>query len=180
MKKRIKFSVSDNLDLSGKTIEYFNQSGFKQLDTNDGKLKFERGSITSNMLTINPLKLKSEIEIEIIQQEIIADFNINATGQILTQRDEKLWDSFIDNYKHFLTEKNFDFKTENKKRLNSTKRKIFEYFRWPFLIGLITGFSGRYVADWTGINWIVFIAIVCGAYLLLTKIISDKKRKKAF
>ncbi|WP_255037865.1 hypothetical protein [Lacihabitans soyangensis] len=47
------------------------------------------------MGTFNPLKWKSEIYIEIIGQEVTAEFKINAAGQIPTQKEEVIWDNFI-------------------------------------------------------------------------------------
>ena len=56
----LEFTVLETDDLTEKTIEYFTKSGFKHIVTssNDKIIKFERGSIASNMWTFNPLKWK--------------------------------------------------------------------------------------------------------------------------
>lgn len=175
MEKRIKFSISDNLKVTEKTIEYFKKLGFNQLSTNEEKLIFKRGSIALNMLTSNPFKWKSTVEIEIIGQEIMAEYKINTIGHIPTRKDEKRWDSFIANYKGFMTEKNYDLKTENEKL---TKNSLTDYIGWTGIIGFLIGFSGRYIADLTGIYWIIIVLVAAGLYVLLTKVIIDRKRIK--
>ena len=177
IKKNIKFTTPDNIDLTKKTIEYFMESGFKHIETLGKNLKFERGSIASNMWTFNPLKWKSDIDVKIIEQEINAHFNINATGQIPTQKEEILWDIFIDNYKNYLTDSKFDFNTKNRKALNATKSNSLKYVGWALLGGIIGGIPAGLIAYWTEINSIASIGAVGGAIGLLTKKINDNKEK---
>jgi hypothetical protein len=177
--KKVKFNGSNDLDLTKRTIEYFKLSGFKHITTNDKGIKFNRGSITSNMWTFNPLKWKSEINIDIAGKEVSADFNIITTGQIPSYKEEKLWDSFIENYERFLTIKSFDFKVENNKRLRATKKNSLKYLGWAFLGGLIGGIPAGFIAYWTGINSIASIGAIVGAIGLLTKKINADKKKNA-
>ncbi|CAM3051733.1 hypothetical protein [Flavobacterium succinicans] len=181
IKKTIEFKVSEPTDLKKMTIEYFKKSGFKHVDNNttDRKIIFERGSIASNMWTFNPLNWKSTIDIEISGQHVKANFNINATGQIPTNKDELLWETFIGNYKKYLLDSKFDFLAENSKNLKTTKRKNFEYIGWAALGGLIGGLPAGLIAYWTGINSIVSVGAVMGALTLMTKKINDDKKKNA-
>lgn len=120
--KNIEFTVSDTSVPKKETIEYFIKSGFNHIDkSTDRKLKFERGSIASNMWTFNPLKWKSEIDIEINGKEVKGNFKINTIGQIPTHKEEIVWDFFIDNYKKYLNDRNYDFETENNNTLRMTK-----------------------------------------------------------
>lgn len=179
--KQIKINISEPLDLQEKTIEYFKKSGFEILksDREDTKLIIQRGSIFSNMWTFNPLKWKSEINIEIIGQEVIAEFNINTAGQIPTQKEEVLWDNFIENYKRYLADKKYDYESENKKALNTTKKNSWKYIGWALLGGLIGGIPSGLIAHWTGIDSIVSLGAAGGAIGLLTKKINDEKMKNA-
>jgi len=181
IKKTIAFLVSEPTDLRELTIEYFKKSGFKHNDKNttDRKIIFRRGSITSNMWTFNPLNWKSEIDIEINGHEVNANFNINAAGQIPTNNDELLWETFIDNYQKYLRDSNFDFLTENSKTLKTTKNKNLKYLGWAALGGLIGGIPAGLIAYWTGINTVVSIGAAGGAIALLTKKINDDKKKNA-
>lgn len=175
--KKIEFTVSDSSDLVKNTIEYFKQSGFKPVDTtSDRKLKFKRGSLTSNMWTFNPLNWKSDIQIEISGEIVIANFNINTKGQTLTSKEVNLWEIFINNYQNYLTENTFDFKTENEKALNSTKKNSVKLFGWALLGGLIGGIPAGLIAHWTGVNWLAGLGVGIGATVFLMKKIGDDKR----
>ena len=180
IRKNIEFKVSGTNDLTKETIEYFTISGFNHINNSaDRKIKFERGSIASNMWTFNPLKWKSEIDIEISGQEVKANFNINATGQIPTHKEETLWDTFIDNYVKYLNDTNFDFRTDNSKTLRAVKSNSLKYVGWAALGGLIGGIPAGLIAYWTGINSIVSVGAAGGAIALLTKKINDDKKKNA-
>jgi hypothetical protein len=88
IRKNIEFTVQDTSNLKEKTIEYFTKSCFKHIDNlSDRKLKFRRGSIASNMWTFNPLKWKSEIDIEINGRVVKATFAINAKALITTKNN---------------------------------------------------------------------------------------------
>lgn len=178
IKKKIEFTASGTSDLTKETIEYFTQSGFTHIqNTGDKKLKFKCGSFASNTWTFNPLKWKSEIDIEISEQEIKANFNINTVGQIPTHKEEKLWDNFIDNYRKYLTDNTFDFKAENKKALSSTKKNSIKFIGWAILGGLIGGIPAGLIAYQTGVDSIVGIGAAAGAMGILMKKINDDKKK---
>jgi hypothetical protein len=180
-KRTIEFKVSESTNLKKMTIEYFTKSGFKHIvnGSTDKKIIFQRGSIASNMWTFNPLNWKSEIDIEINGQEVKANFNISAAGQIPTNKDELLWQTFIDNYQKYLSDSNFDYLTENSKNLKTTKSKNFKYLGWAALGGLIVGVPAGLIAYWTGINAIASVGTAGGAIALLTKKINDEKKKNA-
>lgn len=179
IKKTIGFKASESTDLRKMIIEYFQNSGFKLIDNKaiDNRIVFERGSIASNMWTFNPLNWKSIIDIQISGQDVKANFNINATGQIPTNKDEVLWEKFIGNYQKYLLDPNFDFLTENSKTLNTTKGKNLKYIGWAILGGLIGGIPAGLIAYLTGINAIVSIGAASVAIAVLTKKINDDKKK---
>lgn len=181
IKKIIEFKISEPTDLKKISIEYFKKSGFKQVDnkTTDNRIKFERGSIASNMWTFNPLNWKSTIDIEINGQDVKANLNINAAGQIPTNKDELLWETFINNYQRYLSDSSFDFLTENSKILKTTKGKYLKYLGWAALGGLIGGLPAGLLAYWTEIDILVAIGAAGGAVGLMTKKINDDKKKKA-
>ncbi len=177
--KKIEFRVSETFDLNRKTTDYFKKSGFKHIDDNSSNsiIRFERGSIASNMWTFNPLNWKSEINIEINGDNVKATFNINATGQIPTNKDERLWETFIGNFQKYMQDSTFDYSTENSKALQTTKNKNLKYIGWAALGGIIGGIPAGLIAYWTGINTITSIGAACGAIALLTKKINDDKNK---
>ncbi len=179
--KSIKFKVSEPTDLKELTIQYFIKSGFNQKDSSptEREIKFGRGSIASNMWTLNPLNWKSEIDIEFNGQEVKANLNINAAGTIPTNKDEILWQQFVDNYQKYLHDSNFDFLFENSKALRTTQRKNLKYLGWAILGALIGGIPAGLIAYWTGINTIVSIGAGAGTMALLIMKINDDKTKNA-
>ncbi|SNR43570.1 hypothetical protein [Hymenobacter mucosus] len=84
MRKNIIIPVTSVVEVVEKTIKYFQHSGFKLVENGNGKLKFTRGSLASTMWTFNPLKWKSEVRVEINEGQISAEFNIDTTGQMVT------------------------------------------------------------------------------------------------
>lgn len=180
LRKNIEFIVSETSAIKENTIDYFTKSGFKLInESTDRTLKFQRGSISNNMWTFNPLKWKSEIGISINGQVVKADFNINTLGQIPTSKEEGLWDTFIDNYRKTLNERNFDFLTENNKTVKTTKSDSLKYVGWAAVGGMMGGIPAGLIAYLTGMHSIVSIAAVGGAIALLTKKINDDKDKEA-
>ena len=175
--KKLEFTVSESNDLTEKTLEYFTNSGFKHIVSisNDKTIRFERGSIASNMWTLNPLKWKSEIDIEKSENQVKATFNINANGQIPTTKDEELWETFIANYQKYVCDSNFDYLNENSENLKLTKSKNLKYIGWAVIGGLIGGVPAVLIAQLTGINSIVSIGAALGAVVfLIIKINADK------
>lgn len=179
IRKTIEFKVLEPTDLRKKTVEYFQKSGFKHVDNKDTDniIVFERGSINSNMWTFNPLNWKSIIAIQISGQDVKANFDIDATGQIPTNRDELLWETFIGNYQKYLLDSKFDFLSENSKNLKTTKRKNLKYTGWALLGALIGGIPAALIAYLTGIKTLASIGVVVGAIALMKKKINDDKKK---
>lgn len=177
--KELFFVVPLNTAIKEKTTEYFKRSGFKPTkNKKEHTLTFERGSITLNMWTFNPLKWKSETVIEISGQEISARIAVNTTGQIPTQKEEALWDLFLENYKKFLCEEKFDFESDNGKKLHSTKKDSFGYIGWAIIGGFMGGIPAGFIAHYTGINSIAYTGATAGALALLLKKVNDSKNKR--
>ncbi|MEN7551541.1 hypothetical protein AAG747_26735 [Rapidithrix thailandica] len=173
LRKNIAFNVPDSNDVVEKTIDYFTQSGFKLLDKGENILTFGRGSILSNMWTFNPLQWKSEVKIEIVNQKVIANFEVNTTGQKVTLKEENLWDKFINNFKRQLTEQ-VDFKPENSKALQATKRNS---LKWVMMGVLIGGVPAGLIASLTGINSVISIGAIGGAIGFLILKINNERSK---
>ena len=99
MEKHIEF----NTDLSDKesqdiTKNYFSQLGFHLQDQNSSRLTFKSGNLFNNLVTFNPLKWKSNIEIKKENNKIIGHFKVSTFGQLMTPQEEELWNSLIQNF----------------------------------------------------------------------------------
>ena len=131
------------------------------------------------MWTLNPLKWKSEIDIQINGKEVLANFTINAGGQIPTTKELQLWETFIANYQKYVCASNFDFLKENSENLKSTQDKNLKYVGWAVIGGLIGGIPSILIAQLTGIDSIISIGAALGAVVfLMIKIDGDKKKRE--
>jgi len=125
-----------------KSIEYFSTSGFNKVDSGESHIKFEGGSTLTNFVTLNPLKWKSKITIELKETELIVHLNIKTTGQMVTDHELKTWKDFIDNFELFLNQKDFNFKAENDSAVRKARSKNINLIKWisiGMLVGLIPG-----------------------------------------
>ncbi len=104
MNKQISFQVTDNLQLTERIVTYFTKSGFKFIDSLDDKLKFIHNSSLLDTWTIDPLKWGSEIIISFNDKEVTADFYVDTDSQMNTVEEEKVWNTFIENFKLSLTD----------------------------------------------------------------------------
>jgi hypothetical protein len=167
--------VIDKAVFRERTVKYFQTAGFTLVEDKKDQIIFKRGSYLSNFWTFNPLKWKSKICIELQDQTFTATFLIDATGQIITNKEEQLWDTFIENYQRFLTDKNFNIYASNKTAMKTTKSDSFKYVGWAALGGLILGLPAGLVGYWTGIGLIVPIAATVGAVAMLRFKINGEK-----
>jgi hypothetical protein len=172
LRRNIKFIIENKNNCFERTIEFFAQSGFRLVKKSEQNLLFTRGSFALNMVTFNPLKWKSAINININDQELNAVFDINATGQIITLKEENLWDSFIDSFRLYMIE-GIDFKKENARAIKATKKDSLKYVGWALIGAIIGGIPGGILAYLTGNSTIVSVGAVAGAMALLTKKIKE-------
>jgi hypothetical protein len=158
------------------TKDYFLNQGFKLEHDTGSRLTFSRGSTLSNMVTFNPLKWKSKIVIDFTATGLVALFDINTAGQVVTPKEEKLWDGFIENYKQTLNN-DFDYSTANQILQKDTKRNSLKYVGYAAVGGLLAGIPAGFVAYWTGIDEIVGMAAAGGAIAMVTYQVEKEKKK---
>lgn len=177
MTKNIKIVVPGDPNPLEKSIEYFNAYGYKIISRKEDIVRLKQGSSISNAWTFDALKWMCESEIKWIGQTVIeANLNINTSGQIVTLKEEQLWDTFIDNYKRFLTETQYNFIAANSKALHSVRKNSIKYVSWAALGGLIAFIPAAIIAYFTGIDVIAPMGAVIGAVGFLMKKIQDEKK----
>ncbi len=177
MKHQLEFTSDKSLEiLQSATKQYFTAQGFKLSEENSNHLQFKRGSISQNMLTFNPLKWKSCIDIKFDNQKIHADFDINSTFQSVTKKDEQLWETFVTNYqKSIETDQNLI--EENRQTLQNTQKSNRKYLVAALIGALVFGIPGGFIAYWSGIDIIAGLSPALGAMIfMMTKIEIDKNK----
>lgn len=176
MKRQITFDLDDKNLFAELTTDYFLKSGFKQKNLIESQLVFTKGSIVQNLVTFNPLNWKSKVVINMKEDYVVADFSINTFGQLVTPKEEKLWETFIDNYKLTVTDK-LDLTTENERNLRETKSNSLTYIAWAFVGAIVGGVPFSFLAYFTGIDKFALLGIAIGMTSFLTFKIEKDRRK---
>ena len=168
MKKQITFKLEDINSLDRLTDNYFVKMGFKKVKGPHNSLTYIKGSRLMNMVTFNPLNWRTVVTVTVNDNVVNADFDINTLGQMVTPKEEGLWDTFVNNYKMSL-DNNVDVTSENLRQLKETKSDSWNYVKWAILgaiaFGVLFGFLA-YLIDWdmlapmgAAIGAVVFVVV---------------------
>ncbi len=176
MYKQITLQVSDKIQLTERIIEYFTLSGFKFIETNEDNLKFIHNSSIFDTWRANPLKWGSEILVSFNQNQVTANFSIDTDSQMNSAEEEKVWTTFIINFKIFLTDI-IEFKEINTKIITDVKRSKLIYIGWTVLGALVGGLIGVLFSNLTGSITLGYLTIPIVATLFLRKSIKFRKEK---
>lgn len=178
MHKGIEFELSQKqYSFLGVTKEYFIGNGFGITSENSDHLTFKRGSKLRNIITLNPLKWESTIEVSIVNNKVVAEFKISTFGQDITHKENALWDSFIDNYRRTIID-GLDLKNENKRQLNNTLLYNLSYVKWAILGAIFAGVPSGIIAYYAGVESIAPLGAVIGALGLMMYKLDKEKLKK--
>ncbi|WP_020532979.1 hypothetical protein [Flexithrix dorotheae] len=179
MKKTLKINKEKLTDEPlDKTKSFFNSHGFKIYQEGPYSLTFQKGSTLKNMFTFNPLEWKTDVNIEINESSFQVEFEINTIGQLVTSKEDDLWEKFIDNFNNYI-QNNSNYTNLNNE-IRATKLTSLKYVGWALVGALIVGVPASIVAYITDINPIgsTVIASVTGAMSFLIDKINKDKRKK--
>jgi hypothetical protein len=176
MRKQIEFTITDTESFFRLTNTYFLMAGFKKSVETENKISFTKGNMLLNMVTFNPLNWKSLVTVSLLGNKVVADFDINTVGQMVTAREEKLWDTFVENFKVSLTQK-ADVTKENKEQLAKTKKDSLKYILWAVLGAIVLGVPFGFLAHFTGVDILAPAGGALGAVLfMMWKVNRDKKK----
>lgn len=177
MEKEISFHhAKPTEDVIQATKKYFVSQGFRLANSTENPLIFKRGSLLLNMVTINPLKWKSTISIKVKDKEVNAVFDINTTSQLASLKEEKLWDSFIANYKEALLA-DFDYAAANNQLLKDTKSNTRKFIGAAIVGAVAAWIPAAVIAHHTGVGSIGGIGATAGALGYLSYLIEKEKKK---
>ncbi len=178
MNRQISFQLPGNLQLTDKIITYFTRSAFKFKGIKDDKLEFIQTASLFDTWTSNPLKWGSEIIVSINNNKVMADFFIDSGSQMNTVEEEKVWNTFIENFKLYMTD-NKQLIGINEMILTDVKRSRIFYIGWSILGALTGGFVGVLISNLTGSKIFGYFTIPIMASLFLTNCIRYRKEKNA-
>ena len=175
MKLRVQFPIGDDTSSIQATKTFFIKEGFKTVDETNNTVSFSKGSTLLNMVTFNPLSWKSRIEISVKGNEVLAEFNIDTTFQAVTPKEEKLWDSFIENYRLSLVN-HVDVSQAVSEELNATKKDNLRYVMWACIGAVVGGLPFGVLAHFSGIDMLAPMGAAGGAILFVMMKINRDSR----
>ena len=178
MKRQIQFQINDDTSVIEASKTFFARTGFKINDNTNKTVSFSKGSTLLNMVTFNPLNWKSRINISIQNNEVIGDFDIDTTGQAVTPKEEKLWDTFIENYRLSIVDK-VDLSQTISKELKETKKNSLRYVIWALIGAVVCGVPFGFLGYFTGIDMLAPIGAAGGAVLFMMNRINKDRQKNA-
>lgn len=179
MNHKIEFKSNKPINiLKEETLNYFQKQGFKLANSDKNLLQFERGSVMKNMVTFNPLKWKSSIKIKFEEDIVNANFDINTLYQVVTLKEERLWEKFISNYQKTI-ETGKSLISENQAEHRATKKSSWKYIRYAVLGAIVFGIPSGIIAYLTGIESIVTIGTASGALMFMMNKINKEKEENA-
>jgi hypothetical protein len=175
MTKQITFRVKDKVQLMERIIGFFEHAGFQRNHRERAILTFSRTSSLFEAWESNPLKWKSEIFVTRIDNEVIAEFYVDTESQMFTIEEEKVWDSFINDFQISLQHKStHDQNTENSISTSKKARRV--YFAWIVLGALTGGMVGFLVLKYSDAKMLAYLSIPFFTTLFLRLRINFNKR----
>lgn len=179
MEKEIYFhSTKSKEEITEATTQYFVSQGFRLTISTERLVVFERGSLLLNMVTMNPLKWKSIINIEISEGEVKALFDIDTTSQLATVKEEELWDNFINNYREAILG-DFNYVEANNKLLKGTLSSTRKFIGAAVVGAVAAWIPAAVIAHYTGIGSIGGIGATAGALGYLSYLIEKERKRDA-
>lgn len=142
MKKLIGFNIKRNKKLLvSDIIKFYEVRGYSLTDANARSMTFCRGSIMGNLLSLNPIKWKTIVEIEIVKKERL-DYNVYANYQFssflffISQEENIFFNEEINAFSKAIEQ--FEVNIEHLENLASeTSKSNFKYILKSFPIGII-------------------------------------------
>jgi hypothetical protein len=183
MKFEINFTTDKSTgEVVASTTNYFVPQGFRLASNQFDTLVFVRGSQLANFYTFNPLNIQSKTSIHIKANEaataVHAIFDINTAGQVITSKEEAIWQRFVNNYQGCILTGQ-DLLEQNQQLLQQGKKANLKYIGWAALGAILAGVPAVFVAYWVGISSIASMGAVAGGMgMMYYKINQDKEKEK--
>lgn len=142
MKKLLGFNIKRNKKLLvSDIIKFYEVRGYTLISANARGMIFHRGNLSGNLFSLNPIKWKTKVEIEIVMKERL-DYNIYAHYCFSTffffisQEENDFFNKEIDAFSKAI--KQFEVNVEQLEDLAvKTSKSNFKYIINSFLIGIL-------------------------------------------
>lgn len=185
MKKLVGFNLKRNKKLLvSDIIKFYEVRGYSLIDANASGMVFHRGSIGGNLLSLNPIKWKTVVEIEIVKKARL-DYNIYASYQFssflffVSQEENNFFNEEIEAFSKAIED--FEVNVDQLEILASqTSKSNFKYILTSFPLGIIAAliiiFSTNLLLE--GRLPIIAASLITGASIIITYYILVKSNSK--
>ena len=165
MIRQIKIDVSDTYRISERIVGYFKEFDFKLIEQKDGCLKFGRKSTLIDAWKVHPLRWGSEISISISDNSVIADFDIDTEIQMMTMEEEAVWQTFIENFREYLTSGVISNQKLNSAILDNRKSRS-KYLGWLGLGAFVGGLISVFLSKLTNTDSFVYMMVIVPFFII--------------
>jgi hypothetical protein len=138
MERQIQFIVTNTAQLTERVIDFFKQFDFKLLENKDDILKFKQNASLLDAWKKNPLNWGSEISVSIIDNKVLANFQVDEDAQMKTKEEKAVWQAFVDSFENYLTIGKYS-KEKIITTITKNRKSKLSYFSWTILGALIGG-----------------------------------------
>lgn len=142
MKKLIGFNIKRNKKLLvSDIIKFYEVRGYSIVDANASGMSFTRGSISGNLLSLNPIKWKTLVEIKIVKKErlnynVYANYRFSSFLFFISQEEINFFNEEIAAFSKAIEQ--FEVNVEHLENLAiETSKSNFKYIIKSFPIGII-------------------------------------------
>lgn len=178
MKKQIQFEITDSTTALESTRTFFTAQGFTITNQTDTTITFSKGSVIQNLASFNPLKWKSTTDVSVSNNLLTADFAIDTTGQTVTAKEEKLWDTFIQKFRSAVAN-NTDVTQEISREVRAAQQGTWKYVLWALVGGFVVGVPFAFLAYLTGFKMLAPMGAAAGSILfMMNRINNDRKQNQ--
>lgn|GEM_PF-4701565 len=148
---------------------YFENAGFKRLQSNSEGVVFQRGNLLQNQFTFDPLKWKSKVAIYHEGVKLYLQLELDTTGQLVRPAEKRIWEQFVAEWGLYIQDPAAFQSVLHKKRWSNKLGNV-RILGVIFGIIVIAAGLGGFLAYITGIN--VLLTMV-GAMAAASLIISN-------
>ncbi|WP_421751026.1 hypothetical protein [Croceimicrobium sp.] len=178
MRKHLDIELKDQGNVKALCVQYFTDYGFKLIRDRPNHLRFKRGSVLLNFFTFNPLRWKTEVNIEVLENSLHCDFTISLIGQVPTKTEEESWDAFVENFRSFIKDPNFDFRQRNQSVKNKVKGNNWAYLKYAILVGLLIAIPLAIIGHFLGRDDLAPVGAAIGVAMAVMSRIQKEKTTK--
>lgn len=181
MQKLIGFNIKRNKKiLVSDIIKFYEVRGYTLYDADAKGMTFKRGSLWGNLFSLNPIKWKTKVDIEILKKErmdydVYSYYHFSTFGQFTTTEEDLFFNEEVNAFSKAIQE--FNVNVDELERLaDKTSKSNISYMFKAFPIGIaialiIIFFANLYFKDEISIIIATAITATCilGTYYIVVR-----------